>query len=83
MLIEEGLDVADANNAKTYIEASPKGVQLYLRHGWKQVDDILIDVGKFGEQGACRVRSALLGSLEGNRIGCKLPSRMTTIEGLR
>lgn len=51
MLIEEGLDVADANNAKTYIEASPKGVQLYLRHGWKQVDDILIDVGKFGEQG--------------------------------
>lgn len=51
MLIGEGLADADRNNARTYIEASPAGYDLYLRHGWKQVDEIVIDVGKYGGHG--------------------------------
>jgi len=47
-LIEVGLAEADKHNAKTYIEASPKGLQLYLTHGWKQVDDIVIDMRLHG-----------------------------------
>ena len=51
MLIGEGLADADRNNARTYIEASPAGYELYLRHGWKQVDEIVIDIGDYGGRG--------------------------------
>ena len=51
MLIGEGLADADRNNARTYIEASPSGYELYLRHGWKLVDDIVIDIDKYGGHG--------------------------------
>ncbi|KAL9597559.1 MAG: hypothetical protein Q9219_005061 [cf. Caloplaca sp. 3 TL-2023] len=44
MLIREGLAAADRDNAKAYIEASPKGLQLYLRHGWKVVDRVEVDM---------------------------------------
>ena len=51
LLIGEGLANADKHNARTYIEASPAGYGLYLRHGWKQVDEIVIDIGKLGGRG--------------------------------
>lgn len=51
MLIAEGLANADRDNARTYIEASPAGYELYLRHGWKQVDEVVIDIGKYGGHG--------------------------------
>lgn len=51
MLIAEGLADADRNNARTYIEASHAGYELYLRHGWKQVDEIVIDTGNYGGHG--------------------------------
>ena len=51
MLIGEGLADADRDNAITYIEASSAGYELYLRHGWKQVDDIVIDIGNYGGHG--------------------------------
>ena len=51
MLIREGLADADRHNARTYIEASPAGYGLYLRLGWKQVDEIVIDIGKYGGHG--------------------------------
>lgn len=51
MLIGEGLADADRHNARTYIEASPAGYELYLRHGWKQVDEIVIDIGNYGGHG--------------------------------
>ena len=51
MLIADGLADADRDNARTYIEASPAGFQLYLRHGWKQVDAIVIDTAKYGGRG--------------------------------
>ena len=37
--------------AKTYLESSAVGVPLYLKHGFKQVDDILIDMRPYGGSG--------------------------------
>ena len=51
MLIAEGLADADRDHARTYIEASPAGYELYLRHGWKQVDAIVIDTAQYGGRG--------------------------------
>ncbi|KAL8926238.1 MAG: hypothetical protein Q9172_001880 [Xanthocarpia lactea] len=51
MLIREGLANADRDNARTYIEASPMGLGLYKKHGWKEIDDILIDMRPHGGTG--------------------------------
>ena len=48
MLIKVGLDMADRDGARTYIEASSKGLPLYLRHGWEPVGATTIDTRKFG-----------------------------------
>ena len=48
MLIKAGLDMADRDNARTYIEASAKGLPLYLRHGWEPVGATTIDMRKYG-----------------------------------
>jgi len=48
MLLAAGLAQADRDGARTYIEASAKGLPLYLKHGWVQVDEISIDGRKYG-----------------------------------
>lgn len=48
LLLEDSLRYADEQGARTYIEASRKGVNLYLKHGWVQVDEILIDMRPHG-----------------------------------
>ena len=62
MLLREGLAMADEAGAKTYLESSAKGESLYLRHGFKQVDDILIDMRPHGgsrvESEKCMAREA-------------------------
>ena len=37
--------------ARTYLESSAVGVPLYLKHGFKQVDDVLIDMRPYGGTG--------------------------------
>ena len=59
MLISEGLADADRENARTYIEGSLHGLQLYLRHGWKQVDELVTDMGKYGGHGLTSVKCLL------------------------
>lgn len=51
LLLKEGLAVPDRANARTYIQASPVAVPLYLKHGWRQVDDILFDMRPHGGKG--------------------------------
>lgn len=51
LLIREGLAMADQAGAKTYLESSVVGVPLYLKHGFKQVDEILIDMRPYGGTG--------------------------------
>lgn len=48
MLIRPGLEAADKADAQTYIEASPSGLPLYLKFGWEPVDEMVIDLGKYG-----------------------------------
>lgn len=48
MLLTAGLAEADRDGARTYIEASAKGLPLYLKHGWVKVDEIKIDGSKYG-----------------------------------
>ena len=62
LLLRQGLQMADEVGAKTYLEASAKGASLYLRHGFKVVDDILIDMRPYGGSGVesekCMMREA-------------------------
>ena len=48
LLLAEGLALVDRDGARTYIEASPNGLQLYQRYGWKLIDEILMDMTPYG-----------------------------------
>ena len=61
LLIREGLARADAVGAKTYLESSAVGVPLYLRHGFKQVDDIVIDMRPYGGTGIASAKCMMRG----------------------
>lgn len=50
VLLDHGLALADRDGAKTYIEASKKGVGLYLKRGWKRVGEIQTDMRPYGGQ---------------------------------
>lgn len=54
LLVSDGLAVADERNAQTYIEASTKGLGLYLKHGWEPIDEIVVDMGSYGGKGVER-----------------------------
>ena len=60
ILVREGLAAADRDQARTYIEASPAGLGLYKRFGWKEVERIEIDMKSHGGTGiateVCLVR---------------------------
>ena len=50
-LIKPGLEEADRVGAQTYIEASPAGLAVYLKYGWKTVDEMVVDMRPYGGQG--------------------------------
>ena len=50
-LLTTGLDLADKEGARVYIEASPQGLGLYKRLGWKVVDEFDIAFKDFGVKG--------------------------------
>ncbi|KAL9020188.1 MAG: hypothetical protein Q9185_002558 [Variospora sp. 1 TL-2023] len=54
MLIQQGLAAADKDNARAYVEASAKGLGLYRKHGWKEIDYIEIDMRPHGGDGTER-----------------------------
>jgi GNAT superfamily N-acetyltransferase len=47
-LLEPVLALADRDGARTYIEASAKGLGLYLKYDWKEIDAINIDMRPYG-----------------------------------
>ena len=53
-LIAPGLEAADKAGAQAYIEASPSGLPLYLKHGWEPVDELVIDMKPHGGEGIRR-----------------------------
>lgn len=48
MLLAPVLELVDKDNAKAYVQASPKGLGLYVKHGWVEVDEILMDCTAYG-----------------------------------
>ena len=40
--------VPDRAKAVTYLEASPSGLGLYVKHGWKPCDDLAVDLRPHG-----------------------------------
>lgn len=58
MLLTPVLDQVDKENAKAFVQGGVQGVGLYLKHGWEEVDEILMDYSPYG--GAMDVKTALL-----------------------
>ncbi len=50
-VLRAGLEDADRAGAQTYIEASPAGLPVYLKYGWKSVDGLMIDTQPYGGHG--------------------------------
>jgi hypothetical protein len=42
------LEQVDKNGAKTFISGSKKGLGLYLKHGWVEVDEAVLDLSPYG-----------------------------------
>ncbi|KAL9134539.1 MAG: hypothetical protein Q9175_004275 [Cornicularia normoerica] len=73
MLIRPGLEDADKAGAQTYIEASPDGMPLYLKHGWEPVDKMVIDMGKHGAGSGVEVMPCLMREANApNKLGKKI-----------
>lgn len=54
-LLRPGLEDADRAGAETYIEASARGLPVYLKHGWEPVaDEMVLDMDKYGGKGIQR-----------------------------
>jgi hypothetical protein len=47
MLLKHGLDLADTEGRKTYIEATKAGYPLYLKLGFKDIDLLSVDLSKW------------------------------------
>lgn len=51
-LIQAGLDDAAALDLGiAYLEATESGYPLYKKFGWKDVDHVVVDLGKYGGKG--------------------------------
>lgn len=48
MLLEPVLEQADREHRKVYIEASKKGLGLYIKHDWVQIDEMAVDTKPYG-----------------------------------
>ncbi len=58
MLLVPVLERADQEHAETFIQASAQGIGLYLRHGWVEVDEIVLDFSPYG--GPKQAKTSLL-----------------------
>ena len=47
-LLQHGLDLADAEGRKVYIEATKNGHPVYLKLGFKDIDILTMDLSKWG-----------------------------------
>ena len=48
-LINAGLALADAHHLPTYVEATPGGLSIYLKHGFVKVDTMIVDLNPWGK----------------------------------
>ena len=68
MLVQWGINVADEAGLCCYLEASSAGYALYHKMGFKDVDVIDVDMGKWGKEGiyrhVCMIRPAMVATSE-------------------
>lgn len=62
MLVQWGADIADEAGLCCYLEASAAGCHLYRKKGFEDVDDIVLDLSRYGGRGhsrhVCMIRPA-------------------------
>ena len=62
LLMQEGLNTAEAMGAKVYLHASPLGLQLYKKFGFKAIAEITVDLEEHGQDGViseiCMIKEA-------------------------
>jgi len=63
MLLKSGLEIVDTRKARAFLEATLQARPLYEKFGWKYVDEMIFDLGKyccFGVQKiTCMMRAAI------------------------
>ncbi|KAJ5113186.1 hypothetical protein N7456_001720 [Penicillium angulare] len=50
-ILRWGCEKADALQVRIYLEATPEGCPLYVKHGWKVVENVDFDMSQFGAHG--------------------------------
>jgi Acetyltransferases len=50
-ILKWGTDKADASQSRIFLEGTPEGVPIYLKHGWKIVEEVVMDYTPFGSVG--------------------------------
>lgn len=50
-LLEWGMEYADERDARIYLEATMEGYPLYLKHGWRKLEELVLDFEPFGGRG--------------------------------
>lgn len=67
LLLTHGLEVVDDANSQSYLDTSPLGLKLYLKYGWRAVDEIRVDLGKYGiDQGGEEVSLCMIREPKGS-----------------
>ncbi|KAJ5780096.1 Acyl-CoA N-acyltransferase [Penicillium paradoxum] len=51
-VLKWGTEKADASQSRIFLEATPEGIPLYLKHGWKILEEVTIDYAAFGSTGS-------------------------------
>jgi hypothetical protein len=50
-MLKWGLEKADAEKKRVYLESTPDGMTLYKKYGFELVEEVLFDYGEFGIEG--------------------------------
>ncbi len=64
VLLKSGLEIVDTRKAKVFLEATPQGRPLYEKFGWKFVDEMVFDLGKYGCSGVQRITCMMREAIE-------------------
>ncbi|KAJ5973131.1 Acyl-CoA N-acyltransferase [Penicillium vulpinum] len=50
-ILKWGTEKADSSQSRIFIEATPEGVPIYIKHGWKILEEVVLDFTPFGNAG--------------------------------
>ncbi|OQE13764.1 hypothetical protein PENFLA_c043G02684 [Penicillium flavigenum] len=50
-VLKWGMEKADASQSRIFLEGTPEGVPVYLKHGWKILEEVVMDYTQFGGVG--------------------------------